>query len=37
MPLDEATALMAQGRGAHFDADVLDTFMAAVPVQASSG
>jgi cyclic di-GMP phosphodiesterase len=37
MPVAEATGLMADGRGSHFDPDVLDTFMAAVPVQTSSG
>jgi putative two-component system response regulator len=34
MPAAEATALMAEGRGEHFDPEVLDTFMAAVPVPA---
>jgi putative two-component system response regulator len=34
MPLAEATALMADGRGTHFDPDVLDVFMGAVPVPA---
>jgi putative two-component system response regulator len=34
MPLDEAAALMAEGRGRHFDADVLDAFMAQLPAQA---
>jgi cyclic di-GMP phosphodiesterase len=32
MPTAEATALMAEGRGTHFDPDVLDTFMLAAPV-----
>jgi putative two-component system response regulator len=31
MPLDEATALMAEGRESHFDPDVLDAFMAEIP------
>jgi response regulator RpfG family c-di-GMP phosphodiesterase len=30
----QASSLMADGRGAHFDPDVLDTFMLAVPVPA---
>jgi putative two-component system response regulator len=34
MPVAEATALMAEGRESHFDPDVLDTFMLAVPVPA---
>jgi putative two-component system response regulator len=34
MPLSEATALMADGRGSHFDPEVLDVFMHAVPVPA---
>jgi putative two-component system response regulator len=34
MPAGEATGLMADGRGVHFDPDVLDTFMASVPVPA---
>jgi cyclic di-GMP phosphodiesterase len=34
MPLAEATALMADGRGRHFDPGVLDVFMHAVPVPA---
>jgi putative two-component system response regulator len=34
MPVAEATALMADGRGTHFDPDVLDVFMSAVPVPA---
>jgi putative two-component system response regulator len=34
MPVSEATALMADGRGAHFDPEVLDVFMHAVPVPA---
>jgi cyclic di-GMP phosphodiesterase len=34
MPVADATRLMAEGRGEHFDPDVLDTFMAAVPVPA---
>jgi putative two-component system response regulator len=34
MPLAEATALMADGRGSHFDPEVLDVFMHAVPVPA---
>jgi putative two-component system response regulator len=34
MPAAEATALMAAARGTHFDPDVLDTFMLAVPVPA---
>jgi len=36
MPLAEATALMGEGRGAHFDPYVLDTFTAAMPLQAAS-
>jgi putative two-component system response regulator len=32
MPVPEAAALMAEGRGSHFDPDVLDTFMSAIPV-----
>jgi cyclic di-GMP phosphodiesterase len=36
MSVDEATALMADGRGSHFDPDVLDTFLGTVPVHASS-
>jgi len=28
MPLDEVKAVIAQGRGAHFDPDMTDTFMA---------
>ncbi|MFL5908391.1 MAG: HD domain-containing phosphohydrolase [Solirubrobacterales bacterium] len=31
MALDEATAMMAEGRGSHFDPDVLDTFMSDIP------
>jgi putative two-component system response regulator len=34
MPEAEATALMAEWRGAHFDPQVLDAFMGAVPVPA---
>jgi putative two-component system response regulator len=34
MPVAEATALMAEGRGTHFDPEVLETFMLAVPVPA---
>jgi putative two-component system response regulator len=34
LPVAEATALMAEGRGTHFDPEVLDTFMLAVPVPA---
>jgi putative two-component system response regulator len=34
MPVADATALMAEGRGAHFDDEVLDVFMNAVPVPA---
>jgi putative two-component system response regulator len=34
MPVAEATALMAEGRGTHFDPEVLDIFMHAVPVPA---
>ncbi len=34
MPASQATTLMAENRGAHFDPDVLDTFMHAVPVPA---
>jgi putative two-component system response regulator len=34
MPAAEATGLMAEEWGAHFDPDVLDTFMASVPVPA---
>jgi HD-GYP domain-containing protein (c-di-GMP phosphodiesterase class II) len=30
----EAAAMMAEGRGTHFDPEVLDTFMLAVPVPA---
>jgi cyclic di-GMP phosphodiesterase len=31
MPLDEATAVMAEGRGSHFDPEILDTFMRELP------
>jgi putative two-component system response regulator len=31
MPLDEAVGVMAEGRGSHFDPDVLDTFMREIP------
>jgi putative two-component system response regulator len=31
MPLDEAIGIMAEGRGSHFDPDVLDTFMREIP------
>lgn len=34
MPVADATALMAEGRGTHFDDEVLDVFMNAVPVPA---
>jgi putative two-component system response regulator len=34
MPVAEATALMADGRERHFDPEVLDVFMSAVPVPA---
>lgn len=34
MAVPRATALMAENRGSHFDPDVLDTFMHAVPVPA---
>jgi response regulator RpfG family c-di-GMP phosphodiesterase len=34
MPVADATALMAEERGRHFDPEVLDTFMFAVPVPA---
>jgi putative two-component system response regulator len=34
MPVADATALMAEGRGVHFDDEVLDVFMNAVPVPA---
>jgi putative two-component system response regulator len=34
MPVAEATSLMADGRESHFDPDVLDVFMNAVPVPA---
>jgi putative two-component system response regulator len=34
MPAAEATAMMAEGRAKHFDAEVLDVFMLAVPVPA---
>jgi putative two-component system response regulator len=34
MPVSEATALMADGQGSHFDPEVLDVFMNAVPVPA---
>jgi putative two-component system response regulator len=34
MPLDEATAVMAEGRESHFDPDVLDAFMAEIPSAA---
>jgi putative two-component system response regulator len=34
MPVAEATALMAENRGSHFDENVLDVFMSAVPVPA---
>lgn len=30
----QASSLMANGRGTHFDPDVLDTFMLAVPLPA---
>jgi putative two-component system response regulator len=36
MPLAKATAAMAEGRGSHFDADVLDAFMAELPAELSS-
>ena len=31
MPLEQATAVMAEGRGSHFDPDVLDCFMSEIP------
>jgi putative two-component system response regulator len=34
MPVAQATTLMSEGRGTHFDPDALDTFMLAVPVPA---
>jgi putative two-component system response regulator len=34
MPLDEAMAMMAEGRESHFDPDVLDAFMAEIPSAA---
>jgi putative two-component system response regulator len=34
MPVAEATALMGDGRGRHFDPEVLDVFMNSVPVPA---
>jgi putative two-component system response regulator len=34
MPVADAAALMAEERGRHFDPEVLDTFMLAVPVPA---
>jgi putative two-component system response regulator len=34
MPVPEATTLMAEGRGSHFDEAVLDVFMSSVPVPA---
>jgi response regulator RpfG family c-di-GMP phosphodiesterase len=34
MPVAEATALMADARGSHFDPDVIDIFMSSVPVPA---
>src|SRR4051812_5213073 len=33
MPLAEAAAVMASGRGSHFDADILDAFMAEIPAE----
>jgi putative two-component system response regulator len=35
MPLDEAIAVMSEGRGTHFDAGVLDAFLADVPLELS--
>jgi putative two-component system response regulator len=34
MPLADAAAVMAEGRGTHFDADILDAFMAEIPETA---
>jgi cyclic di-GMP phosphodiesterase len=31
MPLDQATAVMYEGRGTHFDEEVLDAFLAGIP------
>lgn len=36
MPLAEATSVMVEGRGTHFDAEVLDAFMAEVPGAVTS-
>jgi len=36
MPMAEAAAIMADGRGSHFDADVLDAFMSEIPVAAAA-
>jgi putative two-component system response regulator len=33
MPLAEAAAVMAEGRGSHFDADILSAFMAEIPAE----
>jgi len=32
MPVESALRIMVDGRGSHFDADVLDAFLASVPV-----
>jgi putative two-component system response regulator len=31
MPLDQAVGIMSEGRGSHFDPEVLDTFMSDIP------
>jgi putative two-component system response regulator len=36
MPLAKATAIMGEGRGTQFDADVLDVFMAELPAEVAS-
>jgi putative two-component system response regulator len=36
MPLAKAVGVMAEGRGTHFDADVLDAFMAELPATLNS-
>ncbi|HEX3562580.1 MAG TPA: HD domain-containing phosphohydrolase [Solirubrobacterales bacterium] len=36
MPMGEAAAIMAEGRGSHFDPWVLDSFMSEIPVAAAA-
>ena len=36
MPLDEAVDVMTEGRGSHFDPEVLDTFMREIPAAATA-